>query len=145
SSFTPVIDKCRQSGNSTVVLLHFMQSNTVADIRKALEQLNRSPSPSVIQLRTVYGMRLDRSTSDPDQDHITRIVLMGVGVLLFILCLIFLLIVCRAKRDFTKPSPSCLTAAFSPHPMKQSPYWSDITIPVVSKTNNEQSLQSTEL
>lgn len=37
SSFTAVIDKCRQRGNSTVVLLHFMVSAKVADIRKSME------------------------------------------------------------------------------------------------------------
>ncbi|GMS95746.1 hypothetical protein PENTCL1PPCAC_17921, partial [Pristionchus entomophagus] len=144
SSFTAVIDKCRQSSNSTVVLLHFMDSSKVANIRKAIENLNRSPSPAVIELKSIYKMRLQDVTSEPHENTITRLILMVSALILFISCLIFLLILFRSKRDQSKSPPSSLTTQFGPHAVKRSPYWSEISAPIVTKTTS-QSLQSTEL
>ncbi|GMS78269.1 hypothetical protein PENTCL1PPCAC_444, partial [Pristionchus entomophagus] len=141
SSFTAVIDKCRQSANSTLVLLHFMDSTAVAEAGKAIENLNRSPSPAVIELKSIYKMRLQDVTSEPHENTITRLILMGSTLILFIFCLIFLLILCRAKRDQSKPNS--LTTQFGAHAVKRRPYWSEISAPIVSKAS--QSLQSTEL
>ncbi|KAF8376060.1 cdh-8 [Pristionchus pacificus] len=143
SSFTAVIDKCRQSGNSTIVLLHFMFSAKVADIRKAMENLNRSPSPAIIELNSVYKMRLE-DMRDLHHSPINRMLFVGAAVIVFIFCLIVMVIVVRAKHDTTPPSSSNLTTSFGVHSKKRSPYWNEISAPIPTKTAC-QTLQSTEL
>ncbi|GMR48048.1 hypothetical protein PMAYCL1PPCAC_18243 [Pristionchus mayeri] len=139
SSFTAVIDKCRQRANSTVVLLHFMDSTTVADIDKAIENLNRSPSPAVIELRSLHKMRLEGVRGDLDGSSLSRVISIAVIVLLFSFSFLILIIICRTKKGLS-PSPPCLGV----HAVKRSPYWTEISVPVVKKKACE-SLQSTEL